>query len=107
MIWRGSSGGFEAHPGTPDPSAPYSPFFITTEGKHPKGSLGHDKDDRRSREVERKFQKSRYGYWTSALTCRKKGRSVFSILSVPLNRTVPFSFWHLLSFSKGHSTYFQ
>ena len=41
MIWRGSSGVFEAHPGTPVPSTPYSPFFfITTEGKHPRGSRG-------------------------------------------------------------------
>ena len=39
-ICRGPSGGFEAHPGTPVPSAPYSPSFITTEGKHPRGSRG-------------------------------------------------------------------
>ena len=38
MIWRGSSGVLEAHRGTPVPSAPYSPSFITTEGKHPRGS---------------------------------------------------------------------
>ena len=53
-IWGGSSGVFEAHPGTPVPSAPYSPFFITTEGKHPRGSRGPDKGDRRSWGVERK-----------------------------------------------------
>ena len=47
MIGRGSSGVFKAHPGTPVPSAPYSPSFITSEGKHPRGSLGHDKGDRR------------------------------------------------------------
>jgi hypothetical protein len=40
---------FETHPGTPVPSAPYSPSFITTEGKHPRGSRGHDKGNRRSR----------------------------------------------------------
>ena len=41
VIGRGSSGVFEAHPGTPVPSTPYSPFFfITTEGKHPRGSRG-------------------------------------------------------------------
>ena len=34
---------FEAHPGTPVPSAPYSPSFITTEGKHPRDSRGHDR----------------------------------------------------------------
>ena len=39
-IGRGSTGGFEAHPGTPVPSAPYSPSFITTEGKHPRGNGG-------------------------------------------------------------------
>ena len=44
-IWRGSSGVFEAHPGTPVPSAPYSPSFITTEGKRPRDSRGHDKGD--------------------------------------------------------------
>ena len=40
MIWRGSSGVFESHPGTPVPSAPYSLSFITTEGKHPGDSGG-------------------------------------------------------------------
>ena len=44
---------FEAHPGTPVPSAPSSPSFITTEGKHPRDSRGHDKGDRRSWGVER------------------------------------------------------
>ena len=53
-IWRGPAGVFEAHPGTPVPSAPYSPSFLTTEGKHPRGSRGHDKGDRRSWGVERK-----------------------------------------------------
>jgi len=53
-IGRGSSGGFEAHWGTPVPSAPYSPSFITTEGKRPGDSRGHDKGDRRSWGVERK-----------------------------------------------------
>jgi hypothetical protein len=50
----GSTGGFEAHRGTPVPSAPYSPSFLTTEGKRPRRSLGHDKGDRRSGGVERK-----------------------------------------------------
>ncbi len=53
-ICRGPAGVFEAHPGTPVPSAPHSPSFITTEGKHPRGSRGHDKGDRRSWGVERK-----------------------------------------------------
>jgi hypothetical protein len=46
---RGSSNGFEAHPGTPCPSAPYSPSFLTTEGKHPGVSRGqaHIKSDER------------------------------------------------------------
>ena len=46
-IGRGSIGSFDPHPGTPVPSAPYSPSFITAEGKHPRGSRGHDKGDRR------------------------------------------------------------
>ena len=50
---RGSSGRFEAHPGTPVPSAPDSPSLLTTEGKRPRGSRGPDEGDRRSWEVER------------------------------------------------------
>jgi hypothetical protein len=46
-IGRGSTGGFEAQPGTPVASAPYSPSFLTTAGKHPRGSQGPDKGDRR------------------------------------------------------------
>ena len=42
-IGRGSTCGFEAHPGTPVPSAPYSPSFITTEGKHARDITGHDR----------------------------------------------------------------
>jgi len=38
MIGRCSSGVFEAHPGTPVPSAPDSPSLLTTEGKCPRGS---------------------------------------------------------------------
>jgi len=34
-IRRVSSGRFEAHPGTPVPSAPYCPSFLTTAGTHP------------------------------------------------------------------------
>jgi hypothetical protein len=52
-IERGSSGVFEAHPGTPVPSAPYSPSFLTTEGKHPRDSRGPDEGDRRSWEAEK------------------------------------------------------
>jgi hypothetical protein len=39
---------FWAHRDTPVPSAPYCPSFITTVGKHPRDSRGHDKGDRRS-----------------------------------------------------------
>ena len=53
-VGGGSTGIFEAHPSTAVPSAPYSPSFLTTEGKHPRGSRGHDKGDRRSWGVERK-----------------------------------------------------
>jgi hypothetical protein len=42
-IEQGSSRGFEAHPGTPVPSAPLLPIFITTEGKHPSGSRDQEK----------------------------------------------------------------
>jgi hypothetical protein len=52
-IRRGSSGSFEGHPGTPVPSAPYCPSFLTTESKPPRGSRGPDDGDRRSWEVER------------------------------------------------------
>ena len=52
-VGEGSSEVFEAPPSTPVPSAPCSPSFITTEGKHPRGSRGHNKGDRRSWEVER------------------------------------------------------
>jgi len=38
MIWGGSSSVFEAHPGIPVPSAPDSPSFLRTEGKHARGS---------------------------------------------------------------------
>ena len=31
MIWRGLTGVFEAHPGTPVPSAPYSPYLLRLE----------------------------------------------------------------------------
>jgi hypothetical protein len=37
-ISRCLAGIFEAHAGTPVASAPYSPSFITTESKHPRGS---------------------------------------------------------------------
>ena len=53
IIRRGSSGRFETHPGTPVPSAPDSPSLLTTEGKPPRGSRGHDEGDRRSRGVGR------------------------------------------------------
>jgi len=36
-IGRVPSGVFEAHRGTPVPPVPYSPSFITTEGKRPRG----------------------------------------------------------------------
>ena len=52
-IRRGSSGRFEGHPGTPVPSAPDSPSFLTTEGTHPRGSRGPDEGDRRSWRVDR------------------------------------------------------
>jgi hypothetical protein len=52
-IGGGFSGDFEVQPGTPVPSALDSLHFLRTEGKHPKDSLGHDKGDRRSGEVER------------------------------------------------------
>jgi len=48
MIWQTSSGGFEAHPGTPFPSPPYSASLPTTEAKHPRGTRGPDEGDRRS-----------------------------------------------------------
>lgn len=53
-VGRGPTGGFELQPGTPVASAPNSPSFLTTEGKHPRGSQGPDKGDRRSLGVERK-----------------------------------------------------
>ncbi len=58
-IGRGLSGAFGAHPGTPVPSAPDSPSFVTTEDKHPRDSRGHDKGDRRSWGVERKKHRGR------------------------------------------------
>jgi hypothetical protein len=48
MIWRGSSGGFEAHRDTAVPSASDSPSLPTTEGKSPRGSRGPDKGKLRS-----------------------------------------------------------
>ena len=50
---RGSSGRFEAHPGTPVPSASDFPPFLTTENTHPRGSRGPDASDRRSGRVDR------------------------------------------------------
>ena len=52
-ICRGPAGVFEAHRGTPVPFAPFSPSSITTEGKHPRGSRGHDKGDRCSWGIQR------------------------------------------------------
>jgi hypothetical protein len=47
------SGGFEAPSGTPVTSALDFPSLLTTEGCPPRGSLDHDKGDRRSWAVER------------------------------------------------------
>lgn len=43
---EGSTGGFDAHPGTPVPSAP---MLITPEGKHSKDSWFHNRVDRSRR----------------------------------------------------------
>jgi hypothetical protein len=51
MIWQGASGVSEAHRGTAVPSSPYSPFFLTTEGKHSRDSRGDDRIDPES-EIE-------------------------------------------------------
>ena len=53
ILRRGSSGRFEAPPGTPVPSASYCPSFLTTVGKPPRGSRGPDEGDRRSWRVDR------------------------------------------------------
>jgi hypothetical protein len=37
---------FKVHQGTPVPSTPYSLSVIMTEGKHARGSQGHDKGER-------------------------------------------------------------
>jgi len=52
--WGRLVGGFEAHRGTPVPSALDSPSLLTTEGKPPRGSRGPDEGGRRSWGVERK-----------------------------------------------------
>ena len=51
-IGRGSSGGFEAHPGTPVPSAPYSPSLLRLKVSVP-GIVGVDKGEHRTWGFER------------------------------------------------------
>ena len=45
MIWQGSGGVCEAHPGTPVSCASDSPSLLTTGGKLPRGSRGWHRCD--------------------------------------------------------------
>ena len=53
-VGGGSTGGFEVQLGTQVPFAAYSPSFIMTESKHPRGNRGRDRGDHRSGGIERK-----------------------------------------------------